>query len=60
MTNNATSTAPARGKRNPARLGQSLILPDLDFRIPMPAGVKPPAVAGERGSKREGAASAAK
>jgi hypothetical protein len=60
MFNFAKKAAPVREVRTPARLGQSLLLPDLDIRIPMPAGVKPPADAAERASKRAGAASGAK
>jgi hypothetical protein len=49
-----------RETRAKVRLGQSLLLPDLDFRIPMPAGVKPPADAAERDGKRAGASSDSK
>jgi hypothetical protein len=41
--NNATARDHDRDRETAkSRLGQSLLLPDLNFRIPMPAGVKPP------------------
>jgi hypothetical protein len=60
MFNIAKKAAPVRVVRTPARLGQSLHLPDLDFRLPMPAGVKPPADAAERAAKRAGTSSSSK
>jgi hypothetical protein len=53
-----TETVPR--EKTSVRLGQSLILPDLNFRIPMPRGVRPLADAPKKSLKRDGSDSADK